>query len=503
MLNNPELEQNAGGSGQFAYGTPVFDANGARVGFAGAYDGQSGYLIVQKGGLFAQDVALPLDVIARNEVNGIYLRLSEAELRNRQWDATPTGSAAGPEALVTSGAVIGASPVDIAASADYIDQQFAEGTPVLDAGGGKVGTISEYNTLGGYIVVQKGLLFPKDLYIPFGAIEGKFEDGIHLKLYQDDIKRQDWGAPPMGDPTSGATLVGAGPVTSAADLGATPTGGGTTSATGLGATPAGPVPGAPGAVTGSSAGIAPGASSVSAPSTSPVPTDIGPGHTGPGVMPAPAGSESAGPIPPAPGTVNEGAGAIPPDTTMGTTAAPAAASAPAQQPIERATVFDMNGDKIGTVTEYDPQAGYFVVQKGWLFPKDRYIPLTAVAGVYTDGVHLNLAQSDLQDRSWDVPPTSGTASGTTGMTAAAPSGPVVSDADLGATPAGGAPVSDADLPPTPTAGPVARDTGMDTTATDVYPVPVEDGTPVSGNEPSINEQAAADAGLRMEEQQDM
>ena len=38
--------------------------------------------------------------------------------------------------------------------------------------------------------------------------------------------------------------------------------------------------------------------------------------------------------------------------------------------VEGATVYDTTGAKVGTLRAYNPQGGYFLVAKGWLFSKD-------------------------------------------------------------------------------------------------------------------------------------
>jgi len=87
---------------------------------------------------------------------------------------------------------------------DTMGQQFVEGTPVFDAGGEKVGTVSEHNVQGGYLVVHKGWLFPKDVYVPLNVIQSNNADGIYLSLYKDDLSNQDWDNPPVG----GSDVVG-------------------------------------------------------------------------------------------------------------------------------------------------------------------------------------------------------------------------------------------------------------------------------------------------------
>jgi hypothetical protein len=52
-------------------------------------------------------------------------------------------------------------------------------------------------------------------------------------------------------------------------------------------------------------------------------------------------------------------------------------------------VYDTTGAKVGRLRAYNPQDGYLLVERGWLFPKDLYIPLAAVQGTDAAGdVHL-------------------------------------------------------------------------------------------------------------------
>lgn len=80
----------------------------------------------------------------------------------------------------------------------------AEGTTVYDAGGDKVGTVSEHSAQGGYLVVHKGWLFPKDVYVPLNAIGRADADGVYLNMYTDDLKNQNWENPPA----DAGTLIG-------------------------------------------------------------------------------------------------------------------------------------------------------------------------------------------------------------------------------------------------------------------------------------------------------
>jgi uncharacterized protein (TIGR02271 family) len=86
---------------------------------------------------------------------------------------------------------------------------------------------------------------------------------------------------------------------------------------------------------------------------------------------------------------------------------PQTSSEQGEVPIVSGTpVFDAAGEKLGDVSQPDAGAGYLVVHKGFLFPKDIYVPANAIARKTTDGVFLKLDKRQIQDQGWDQPPTS-------------------------------------------------------------------------------------------------
>lgn len=70
------------------------------------------------------------------------------------------------------------------------------GTDVYDASGDKIGTVQEYNPQANCIVVQKGIIFTKDLYIPLSAIDSRDSDGLYLNLTKDQLKDDRFANPP-------------------------------------------------------------------------------------------------------------------------------------------------------------------------------------------------------------------------------------------------------------------------------------------------------------------
>jgi uncharacterized protein (TIGR02271 family) len=77
-------------------------------------------------------------------------------------------------------------------------------------------------------------------------------------------------------------------------------------------------------------------------------------------------------------------------------------------------VYGSDGDKVGTVAEV--QSGYIVVEKGFFFPTDYYIPTSAIDSAGGGQITLNVARDAALNSGWDtvpeVVPTGMTDSGT-------------------------------------------------------------------------------------------
>src|SRR5215208_5127849 len=70
--------------------------------------------------------------------------------------------------------------------------------------------------------------------------------------------------------------------------------------------------------------------------------------------------------------------------------------------INGAEVYGADGDKVGTVSAVYP--GYVIVEKGFFFPTDYYIPMSAVASYDTDRIYLSVSKDAALGRGWDVRP---------------------------------------------------------------------------------------------------
>jgi uncharacterized protein (TIGR02271 family) len=69
-------------------------------------------------------------------------------------------------------------------------------------------------------------------------------------------------------------------------------------------------------------------------------------------------------------------------------------------------VYGSDGDKVGTVAEV--QSSYLVVEKGFFFPTDYYIPTSAVASASDGQVYLNVTKDAALNSGWDTVPDTGT-----------------------------------------------------------------------------------------------
>jgi uncharacterized protein (TIGR02271 family) len=71
---------------------------------------------------------------------------------------------------------------------------------------------------------------------------------------------------------------------------------------------------------------------------------------------------------------------------------------------EGMTVFGSDGDKVGKIVAVDPS--YIVVEKGFFFPTDYYIPTSAIANMDDDNIYLTVSKDEALNQGWDQPLTS-------------------------------------------------------------------------------------------------
>ena len=65
-------------------------------------------------------------------------------------------------------------------------------------------------------------------------------------------------------------------------------------------------------------------------------------------------------------------------------------------------VYGSDGEKVGDVADIGPN--YFIVEKGFLFPTDLYVPTSAIQSIEHDEVRLSMTKSQIEAQGWDHAP---------------------------------------------------------------------------------------------------
>ncbi|MDQ2688946.1 MAG: DUF2382 domain-containing protein [Chloroflexota bacterium] len=67
-----------------------------------------------------------------------------------------------------------------------------------------------------------------------------------------------------------------------------------------------------------------------------------------------------------------------------------------------ANVYGSDGEKIGEIAEV--QSNYFIIEKGFIFTTDMYLPTSMVTSTDEDAVHLSMTKAEIEDGDWSNPP---------------------------------------------------------------------------------------------------
>jgi hypothetical protein len=69
---------------------------------------------------------------------------------------------------------------------------------------------------------------------------------------------------------------------------------------------------------------------------------------------------------------------------------------------EHMHVYSVDNQNLGHVAEVFEDS--FLIHKGFFFPKDRYIPYSAIATVDNDRVQLTMTADEIKDKEWEKRP---------------------------------------------------------------------------------------------------
>ena len=92
---------------------------------------------------------------------------------------------------------------------------FPSGMPVYDAGGEKLGTVSDRQDKDGFLVVHKGRFLGHDALVPRAAIDHEDGNGVYLRVRKDDLKSMN--QTPLPEPTAPTDSITGAPTAFAAD----------------------------------------------------------------------------------------------------------------------------------------------------------------------------------------------------------------------------------------------------------------------------------------------
>ena len=175
---------------QILDGMDIYDVDGAKIGQVGRYDRKLGYF--ETVGAFSGSRYIPFYAIERIGPTGATLNVTKSlvsEVYKRMPSVTPDVTASGRLAgtgTVDSGYTGRPVPLD-AAAIRVVREQIHTGTSVFDSESKNLGTIQAYDGSTGYMRVEKGVFFPRDIFLPVTSVAFLDDQGVHLSETKDTI----------------------------------------------------------------------------------------------------------------------------------------------------------------------------------------------------------------------------------------------------------------------------------------------------------------------------
>jgi ribosomal 30S subunit maturation factor RimM len=188
-------------------GMSVCDVHNKKVGNVKMYSTAAGYLMVDTSTLEEKSLYIPFRLISSIDPEVIVVSASKAILEEEYTQPPQTHTVVetrlvpGPRGSMTSqtrevvvlqsgydNAQIKLNPVDVGSVANRL----AVGMVVYDATGKRLGDITQYDTARGLMVVEKGLLKPRALFVPFSTIRtiDPNTSCVYLSLAEDTLLKE-------------------------------------------------------------------------------------------------------------------------------------------------------------------------------------------------------------------------------------------------------------------------------------------------------------------------
>jgi hypothetical protein len=183
-------QEQASEQGQIFSGMEVFDAEKHKVGRVVGYDREIGYFETE--GTFSGYRYIPFAAVESVGPTGAQLNVTKDVVTNVykrmppvQPDVSEEGTLTGA-GTVLSGYDRGRIPLD-ANAIRLVREQIQIGTWVYDLDGLKLGTIEAYDRATGYMRIGKGIMAPRETFLPVTSVAYLDDKGIHLSMGQAEI----------------------------------------------------------------------------------------------------------------------------------------------------------------------------------------------------------------------------------------------------------------------------------------------------------------------------
>jgi hypothetical protein len=170
-------------------GMDVYDVDGAKIGTVSRYDTALGYF--ESIGTFSGPRYIPFAAIERIGPSGAWLNVTKSFASTVYKNMPPITPQFSAQEKLTGGRVesgySGKSvPLD-AAQLDVVRENINEGAPVFDLDEKELGTVQAYDASTGYMRIEKGVFFPKDIFLPVTTVSFLDDRGIHLIEQKETI----------------------------------------------------------------------------------------------------------------------------------------------------------------------------------------------------------------------------------------------------------------------------------------------------------------------------
>jgi hypothetical protein len=192
---------------QIAPDQAVYDIDGIKLGTVVQYDTQTGWMMVEKGVFVPKDLYIPFSAVTNIDPREIYLSLSKDTLQRDYASPPPRTSVAertvepgGTQTIAVTTEPSGYNTAPVVVDRAHLDElrnRIVLGMRVYTTDGADVGKVKRYDPVTGWMLVERGVLTHRDLYVPVTVVESV--DGgaseVYLSVHTTDLQRNQVNEP--------------------------------------------------------------------------------------------------------------------------------------------------------------------------------------------------------------------------------------------------------------------------------------------------------------------